>query len=109
MSRRIRPGAEGETKLLLDDVPTVLALTHAPAILPGRYAPRLCLFYLPTMAPRCAQWVVDWDRWVAVARELGLTAAMSPRGYVRVCWRDRAAWEAQQEAIAFLKRREAGA
>lgn len=96
----------GEVKHPVEDVPTVLATTHAPAILPGRYAPRLRLFYLPTMPERSRQWVVDWDRWVAVARESGRTAAVNPQGFVRVCWRDRAAYEANQEAIAFLKRRD---
>lgn len=96
-----------ERKLALDEVPTLLDATHVPAIVPGAFAPRLRLFYRPSLTSRHLRWVVSWEEWTERARELGLTAAVNSRGFARVAWVDRDAWDRSRDAVAFLKRRRA--
>lgn len=96
-----------ETKLDLESVPDLLDAQYAPAIVNGLLAPRLRLFYRPSLTQRHLERVVSWEVWVALARALGLTVAVNDRGFARVCWRDKAAYEANHEAVELLRRRSA--
>lgn len=98
-----------ERKVPVDDVPTLLSGTYAPAVIPGVYSPRLRLFWLGGgLSDRHRARLVDWETWVSLARELGLTVAVNERGFARVCWKDKASWGRAQQAISELKRRERG-
>lgn len=103
------PGrSASETKLALEDVPNLLDATYAPAIVPGPLAPRLRLFWRASRTQRHLARVVDWETWVDLARRMGLTAAVNERGFARVAWASKAAYETNREALADLRRIERG-
>jgi hypothetical protein len=98
--------SRGEVKLEPEQVPDVLGAAYLPAMVVRGHSVKLLLIYRATLEPRDEEKLIGWDLWVELARRFGVTAAINPRGFARVAWRDRDAWKANDDAIRSMRERE---